>query len=136
MRTVLRPSVGGFFAALSLAAVSLAPSGTPALAQSLPSQSLQQSMNDAHRAIDRQAQQDLAARQAMLQQNQLTVLDAQIRTQQAIADVQAQMRTPPLPPPRLSGVMPTLDTSQLASIPDSKLAESNARARAAAANHH
>jgi hypothetical protein len=134
MRTALPLFVGRLFAAASLAAASLA-AGAPALAQPPPSLALQQSMSDGHRALELQGQQDLAARQSVLQQNQLTVLDAQIRTQQAIEDVQAQMRTPQVAPPA-GGVGPGLDAGRLVSIPDSRLAASNARVKAAAANHH
>ncbi|CAN7401178.1 hypothetical protein LJR225_002542 [Phenylobacterium sp. LjRoot225] len=130
MRTASRSFVGRLLTVFSLVAASLAPVGAAALAQPL---SLQQSMDATHRGMQLQAQQDQLARQAVLQQNQLMVLEAQIRTQQAIADIQARSQTPRLPPPP-SGTSPKLDTSQLASIPDSKLAESNARVKAAANN--
>jgi hypothetical protein len=80
------------------------------------------------------AQQDLAARQQLLQQNELFRLDAQQRTQQSLSDLQAQTRSPQLAPPPASGPYPSIDVSGLASIPDSTLAESNARVRAAAEN--
>jgi hypothetical protein len=127
---IMRAALRSFVAALSL--TSAAPS---AWAQPLQSPSLQESLDAANRAMGLQAQQDQLARQAVLQQNQLTVLEAQIRTEQAIADIQAHSRTPQIPPPP-SGASPNLDTSQLASSPDARLAESNARVKAAAAHHH
>lgn len=135
MRSV-RLLPGRLAVAFGLAVVSLAPA-TSALAQSLQPQSqrspLQQSMDANLRDMQLRAQQDMVARQSVLQQNQLTVLEAQIRTQQAIEDVQAQTRAPQLAP---SGAgLPNLDTSKLASIPDDRLAASNARVRAAAGNH-
>jgi hypothetical protein len=81
------------------------------------------------------AQQDLAARQQVQLQNDLFRLEAQQRTQQSLSDLDAQTRSPQLPPPPAGGPFPSIDVSGLASIPDSKLAESNARVRAAAENH-
>jgi hypothetical protein len=131
----MRAALRSFLAAFSLTAASLASAASPACAQPLQPPSLRDGLDAANRAVALQAQQDQLARQAVLQQNQLTVLEAQIRTQQAIGDIQAQSREPQIPPPP-SGAAPILDTSQLASIPDSRLAESNARVKAAAANHH
>jgi len=115
-------------ALICFTALSLAPVAAPAIAQSL-----QATMDAQLRASELQAQQDMAARQAVLQQNQLTVLEAQIRAEQAIADVQAQGRSRPSPP--LQGGA-RLDAGQFASIPDDRLAASNARVKAAADNHH
>jgi hypothetical protein len=80
------------------------------------------------------AQQDLIARQQLLQQNELFRLEAQQRTQQSLSDLQAQTSAPQLAPPPANGPYPSIDVSGLASIPDSTLAESNARVRAAAEN--
>jgi len=113
-------------ALICFTAVSLAAMAAPALAQSL-----QATMDAQLRASELQAQQDMAARQAVIQQNQLTVLEAQIRAEQAIADVQAQTRSRP----SLEGGA-RLDAGQFASIPDDRLAASNARVKAAADNHH
>jgi hypothetical protein len=131
----MRAALRSILAALSLTAASLTSAAPPACAQPLQRPSLQEGLDAANQAMALQAQQDQLARQAVLQQNQLTVLEAQIRTEQAIADIQAHSRTPQIPPPP-SGASPNLDASQLASIPDSRLAESNARVKAAAANHH
>lgn len=86
------------------------------------------------RAVELRALQDMADRRAVIQRNELMMLDAQLRTQQALADVRAQNQRPMLAPPPQTGVMPKIDTGQLASIPDSKLEASNAAVRAAAAN--
>ena len=73
-------------------------------------------------------QQQEALRQQMIQQqNQMMALEAQMRAQQAIQDVRAQSQGVRLPsvdttPGR---VLPRLDASKLASIPDSALADSN-----------
>jgi hypothetical protein len=87
------------------------------------------------------AREAMADRQAVFQQNHLSSLDAQLRTQQSLADVRAQAYSPMLPPPAAAtsapySAAPYIDASQLASIPDDKLAASNARVREAAANHH
>lgn len=135
----MRTAARRFFAAFSLAAIGMAPFGPLARAQPLQrSPALQQSMDDTRRAIELQGQQEQATRQSVLLQNQLTVLDAQIRTQQSIADVQAQMQTRQVTPvhPSPAGAAPSFDASQLVSIPDDVLAASNARVKAAAANHH
>jgi hypothetical protein len=85
--------------------------------------------------------QRLAAEQALRQRdititNDLARLDAQVQTNQALAGLAAQQArsvSPPVPrdpnaPP------PVIDVSQLTSIPDAALADSNAKVRAAAAN--
>jgi hypothetical protein len=78
------------------------------------------------------AQQDLAARQQVLQQIEQSRLDAQLRTEQNFATLRAQTNPPQLPPP--AGGDAQIDVSGLASIPDAALAASNARVRAAAEN--
>jgi hypothetical protein len=86
-----------------------------------------------------QAQAQLDRQRGVAQQNELTSLDAQIRTEQRLAGVQVQSNLPsgpdvtytqgtPMPIPRTSG------SSQIVSIPDSALAASNARIKAAANN--
>jgi hypothetical protein len=116
------------------AALSLATAASPAAAQPLQNPSFQQHMDDQLRASELQAQQEMANRQAVIQQNRLTVLEAQVRTQQAIADVQAQAGSPRLTPPPQGGAAPNLDPGRFASIPDAALAASNARVKAAAEN--
>ena len=100
----------------------------------LQSQTLLQAGEANLRDSELRARENMASQAAVIQQNQLSALDAQIRGQQAIADVRAQSFSPtiPSPPP---GVTPMIDLSQLASIPDDKLAASNERVRAASQNH-
>jgi hypothetical protein len=73
------------------------------------------------------AQQEMARQQLIQQQNQIMALEAQIRTQQGLADVQAMAVSPRLTPPNVSSghALPHIDTSRLASMPDSALADSN-----------
>jgi hypothetical protein len=78
------------------------------------------------------AQLNMANRQAVIQQNQLSVQDSQIRTQRALEDIQAQSYVPTVPPVAVGAV---IDPGQIPSIPDDKLAASNARVKAAADNH-
>ncbi len=91
-------------------------------------------------AIDRfqvdqlRMQQDLAARQAVIQRNDLSYLEHQLRTQQTLSAVQAQSQSPQIPPPPAGGAPRSIDVSGLASIPDAALAESNEKVRAAAGN--
>jgi hypothetical protein len=79
------------------------------------------------------AQLDMANRQAVLQQNQLSALDTQIRTQQAFSNLQAQAYAPIVPPVSVGAV---IDPGQFVSMPDDRLAASNARVRALTENHH
>jgi hypothetical protein len=78
------------------------------------------------------AQQEAAARQALVQQNELSRLDHQLRTEQNMSQLQAQTVAPVLPPPPVSDAVPSFDPGALVSIPDSALAASNARVEAAA----
>jgi hypothetical protein len=73
------------------------------------------------------AQQEMARQQLIQQQNQIMALEAQIRTQQAMADVQALTVVPRLTPPDTTAghTLPHFDASRLASIPDDALADSN-----------
>lgn len=120
--------------AFSLAGAIGAPAWTQPLVQQpiIQQPLLQQGMAQAREAQLR-AQLDMANRQAVIQQNQLSALDSQIRSQQAFDDLRAQSYTPTVPPAVIGAV---IDPGQLASIPDDKLAASNARVKAAAANHH
>lgn len=79
-------------------------------------------------------QQEQMRQQLIQQQNDLARLDAQMRTEKAIADIQAARNLPPLPPPDVSGAppYPQIDTSQLPSISDKTLQESDKRVRDAA----
>jgi hypothetical protein len=82
----------------------------------------------------------LRAREAMANsqligvQNQLNSLDAQVRTQRSLDQVRAQSYSPTIP--QYQGGPPVhIDISQLASIPDDKLAASNQRVLDVARNH-
>ena len=121
-------------AVLRLAAL-IGIAAAPALAQpppllpapGAPNLPLQGQINMLH------AQQDLAARQAASQRNDLSRLDAQMRTEQNLASLRA-FSAPPPAPPWTTGPIPNLDAGTLVSIPDAALAASNARVRAAAAD--
>ena len=97
-------------------------------------QSLQQTMDAELRAAQLRDLQVMADRRAVAQHNELMTLEAQLRTLRALSDVQAQNYRPTLPSPPPSGAPPQIDTSRLASIPDAKLAASNAAVKAAAEN--
>lgn len=105
--------------------------GLAAVAGPAVAQSLQTQMDISQRAAEARAQQDLADRRAVILENRLTTLEAQVRSQQALDDLQAQTQPRPLPPPPAGGPPPQIDTRGLASIPDDALAASNARVRAA-----
>lgn len=76
--------------------------------------------------LETQQQQEQLRQQMIQQQNQLMALEAQMRAQQAMQDVQAQKQSPRLTPPDVSRrPLPSIDTSQIASIPDAVLADSN-----------
>ncbi|MDE2489018.1 MAG: hypothetical protein KGO51_16625 [Alphaproteobacteria bacterium] len=74
-------------------------------------------------------QQEQLRQQAIQQQNDLYRLEAQMGADKAVADIQAQRRAPPLRPPDVSGPPPyaQIDTSQLPTISDKALAESDKR---------
>jgi hypothetical protein len=74
-------------------------------------------------------QQEASRQQLIQQQNQLMSLQAQLQTQQALANIQAQASVPQLPLPDVTPgrALPSFDTSQLATIPDNVLADSNQR---------
>jgi hypothetical protein len=105
----------------------------PALGQPLTGGvSIQQTLDLQSRLGVLHAQQDAMARQAVVLQNQLTSLDIQLRGLQAIEGLREQGVTPTLPPP--AGPDARIDPSQLASIPDDRLAASNARVQAVVRN--
>jgi hypothetical protein len=93
---------------------------------------LQQTMDLQLRLNELQARQDEAARQAAIQQNQLTTLDTQLRARQALEDVRGEAAAPGLPPPYPGAPPRHIDVEQLAHMPDAILADSDARVRAAA----
>lgn len=81
-----------------------------------------------------QAQQDLARNRMVAQENELMALEARLRTEQALRDIQVQRSLPPLPtlPDDPKRPPPALDTSRIATIPDDRLEASNERVREAA----
>jgi len=113
------------FAALGLA--------SPALGQVLPSPPLNSALSLSQEFMLRQ-QQEATRQQLIQQQNQLMTLEAQMRTQQALSEVRAQAQSPVLPLPDVTAgrPLPQIDTSQLASIPDAALADSNRKVLEAA----
>lgn len=90
--------------------------------------------------LDQQAAQLDAERAAARQRdialhNDLMALDARLRTDQALRDTDPRLNAAPvylLPPAR--GAPPRRDPGPYASIPDDRLAASNARVKAAAEN--
>jgi hypothetical protein len=115
------PTMRAFLASLALLAAA-----TPAAAQIVNSLELQ----------DLRARQDAAERAAVARSNELMSLEARLRADQAVADLQAQ-RSPPAVPslryePPLSGASPA--TTKYPSMPDAALADSNRRVQDAAAN--
>jgi len=102
---------------------------TPVLAQDYLA------LTQAHDA-ERVAAEAAARQRDIALTNELSVLQARVQSEQALSDIAALRARPTLPtvvvdpkaPP------PKIDLSQLASIPDSALADSNAKVRAAAGN--
>ncbi|MDB5416640.1 MAG: hypothetical protein JWP50_59 [Phenylobacterium sp.] len=82
-------------------------------------------------------QQEQMRQQMVQQQNQLMVMEAQLHGQQSQQDIQALKINPRLALPNVSGAgaLPQIDPSQLASIPDAALADSNKKVLDAARNH-
>lgn len=75
------------------------------------------------------AEQQMARQREIAIQNQLSTLEARVRTDEALRDLDRNaLRTPRQPDLR------AVDPGKLAGIPDDRLAASNARVRAAAAN--
>jgi len=97
-------------------------------------QTLEQSMDAEMRAAQIRDLQVMADRQAVAQHNELMMLEAQMRTQAALSQVQAQNYRPILPSPPLTGAPPQIDTSRMAHIPDDRLEASNAAVQAAVRN--
>lgn len=89
------------------------------------------------RAAELRAEQQMANQRAVALENQLSALEARIRTEEGLRTLREQAARPYLPgsdqpygahPPAVG------DTGALATIPDDRLAASNARVREAAAN--
>ena len=89
---------------------------------------------------DAQAQADAAAarNRDIAITNELSNLQARLQTDQTLSQLQAQRVSPPVPMAAAgpNAPPPKIDLSQMASIPDAALAQSNARIRAAADNRH
>jgi hypothetical protein len=103
---------------------------TPAAAQGLRGLTLQ---HDA----ELQGQRDLARQRDVELNNRLSRLEAGEQTDQALHDAPG-LRLPSLAPPPIptdpNAPLPVIDMGKMVSIPDSILADSNARARAASQN--
>ena len=100
----------------------------PAAAQDYLGLTLQ---NDAARA----AEAEQARQREVALSNQVSALEARAQTDQALRDIAAMGQRPVLPAPANPKVpSPTFDAGAFASIPDSALAASNARVKAAAQN--
>ncbi len=110
-----------------------------ALAVAVPAPALAQDFNAILMENQMRAEQELARQRGVALHNELMALDARVRSEQAIRDIQAQGRTPrlPLPPepqPPPPATPPPFDSGQIASIPDAALSASNARVREASEN--
>jgi hypothetical protein len=118
-----------FFFALVLAAPAAAQPLAPPRAPILPVQPMQ-----AWQYSGLLVQQEQLRQEMIGQQNRLTALDAQLRAQQSIDILQAESHSAPIPAPYVvpGAPPPQIDTSQLGSIPDSILADSNKKVREAA----
>jgi len=116
---------------LLVLAVVLAAAAVPAAAQDYRGIGLGQ---EAQHIADAQA----ARSRDILNTNQLSTLQAQVQTNQALSDIAAARARPAVPTIPLGPYTPApkVDASKFASIPDATLAASNARARAAAENRH
>ena len=119
----------GIVAVAAPACAQIAPAPSPA-----PLQPYAQTLSERQQLDLLRAQQELAARQAVIQQTQLFSLETQLRTQLNLASLQALGVTPTIPPPAAGAPPRDIDVSGLASMPDATLASSNARVRAAAGN--
>ena len=83
------------------------------------------------------AQLQIQQQRNVATENEFQALDARVRTDQALRDLQAESEQPRLrvpPDPVYGAANPNYDPARLASIPDDRLKASNARVRAAAAN--
>jgi hypothetical protein len=108
-----------------LIALSLLAVATPAAAQTTQFE------------LDNLRMQQLQLQQrSVAQTNELSTLDARLRTEQAVTEQQLA-RVPvraPVPPYEVTLPSPQFDASKLPQISDAALAESNRRVQAAAAN--
>jgi hypothetical protein len=88
------------------------------------------------READRVAAEQAARQREIAINNELSRLQTQAQTNQALSDLAAARVTPLVPtvPFNPNAPPPKIDTSQLAQIPDAALADSNAKVQAAAQN--
>ena len=88
------------------------------------------------READRLAAEQAARQRDIAITNDLSRLQAQLQTNQALADLAAARATPVVPtiPYNPKAPPPKIDTRKLAQIPDAALADSNAKVRAASQN--
>lgn len=117
---------------LILLAAVFAASASPAPAQIYPDPTLSPGAA-ALRDADLFSRQQAAQQRAVEMENRLSVLEAQVQTQANLRQLESQQArhaTPAILPPR--GRAPSVGS--YASIPDDRLAASNARVRAASEN--
>ncbi len=88
------------------------------------------------REAERVAAEQAARQRDIAITNELSRLQAQSQTNQALSDISALRQRPTVPtvPANSSAPPPKIDLSQFAQIPDAALADSNAKVRAAAQN--
>ena len=88
------------------------------------------------RDADRLAHEQAARQRELEITNELSRLQAQAQTTQNLSDLAAMRASPPVPtvPFNPKAPAPKLDAGQFAQIPDTALADSNAKVRAAAQN--
>jgi hypothetical protein len=79
-------------------------------------------------------QQEMERQRVTAQTNELMALEARLKTEQSLATLRLQSVRPVLPEPYLTGEGAAILPSSYPQIPDDRLAASNARVRAAAAN--
>jgi hypothetical protein len=106
----------------TLLALAVLAAASPAAAQLQPL--------DQHQLMELQAQAELARQRSVAVENQLMSLEARLRAEEAIATSRAQSVRPVLPlpayPEPAGAESAKIDTSKLVSIPDDRLAASNA----------
>lgn len=87
------------------------------------------------RQMEQNAQQDLARQRAMALENDLNALDARLKTEQRLRDLEARGPTPSPPPAILPRARPSATPlPTYPSIPDAALAASRARIAEASRN--
>ena len=121
-----RASHLGRMRALFLALAVLAPAAPAAAQDAFALQHMQNELL---------AQQQMLQQRSVAQSNELMALEARLRTEQSLTDLIIQRQTPRLPGLEVPRPPPVaFDTSSLLSIPDDRLAASNAAVREASKN--